>query len=587
MPGDQSPTVILYDKKPGEWRHYEDPVEVIAVYEIGEVWDAMVRFRHLVIREQFFGAGFVSYEAAPAFDQALRTKPGADIPLVWFGLFRKCRPSRKLLRPGPENFVLNRWRSEVTPEEYSKSLHKIRKELSVGNTYQVNYSYRQRASFHGDPFSLFYEMTAHGSPPDYAAYLSTEDFTLCSASPELFFRHENSELFSEPMKGTRARGRTLTEDRGLSADLYYSEKDRAENVMIVDMVRNDMGRIAQTGSVTVPHLYEIRKYPTVWQMISQVKCRTNAPLEEVFKAMFPCASVTGAPKASTMEIIAVLEKSPRKIYTGSIGFFDPDGAAQFNVAIRTALIDKNIHQIEYGTGGGIIWDSSPESEFRETLDKTKAITNPEPEFLLLETLLWEPEDGFYLLPYHITRLQESAQYFGFQFSKQSILEALKKQSEQFAAISVRVRLLLSRNGEMSIQNHKVNSDNSLPVQVALARTPVDRENRFLYHKTTCRSFYNSIRSETEEADEILLWNENGEMTESTIANLVISWKKKLITPPISCGLLPGTMRQYLLEQGTITEAIITREMLATTDQIFLINSVRKWRKAELISPSGQ
>jgi len=376
------------------------------------------------------------------------------------------------------------------------------------------------------------------------------------------------------MKGTVRRGLTPEEDKELADWLHNSIKNRAENVMIVDMIRNDLGRIARIGSVHVPELFVVEKYPTLLQMTSTVEASTGATLDEIFSALFPCASITGAPKVSTLNIIAELEATPRKLYTGSIGYILPNRKAQFSVAIRTALIDRQTHQAEYGVGGGIVWDSTCADEYSEALLKARVLTESPREFSLVETLLWTPQEGYFLRDKHLTRIRDSAEYFGFEFAKDDMEIYLDELAASFTSPQ-RVRILLSRFGELKSEARSFQADTRI-FKVCLTRHPIQSNDVFLYHKTTQREAYDNGLIVPQVYSDVLLYNEKNELTEFTIGNLVVEMNGELFTPPISCGLLGGTFRASLLEAGQIKERVIKVEDLKKYQKVFLINSVRKW-----------
>jgi para-aminobenzoate synthetase/4-amino-4-deoxychorismate lyase len=417
----------------------------------------------------------------------------------------------------------------------------------------------------------------------YAAYLDIGSHLICSASPELFFHLNGRTLLSKPMKGTAPRGKTLADDRAQMEWLQHSEKNRAENVMIVDMIRNDLGRIAEIGSVQVPHLFEIERYPTVLQMTSTVTAQTNVSFVQIMSALFPCASITGAPKVSTMRFIAELETTPRGVYTGAIGYLTPERIAQFNVAIRTVTIDREAGQAEYGVGGGIVWDSDAADEYRECEIKTRVLTSAPIEFELLEALLWDPLDGYFLIDRHVARLTDTAAYFGFPFDRAALIDRLEEARRSLPAVDHKVRVTLNRSGNLFVTATALSDISRPPVQrVVLARNPIDSGDVFLYHKTSRRRVYDQARTEQPGCDDVILWNERGEITESCSANVVIDVKGELITPPIECGLLGGTFRSELLAQGQIVERVITIDRLRTAQRLWLINSVRKWMDVVLI-----
>jgi para-aminobenzoate synthetase/4-amino-4-deoxychorismate lyase len=418
-------------------------------------------------------------------------------------------------------------------------------------------------------------------PVDYPAYVDTGRHVLCSASPELFFRLDGNFITCRPMKGTVKRGRTLAEDEAQAKWLHASEKNRAENVMIVDMIRNDLGRVAEIGSVRVPELFTTERYRTLWQMTSTVTAKTRASFAELMTALFPCASITGAPKVSTVNIIAHLETTPRGVYTGCIGMLAPGRKAQFNVAIRTVTVDRQRSEAEYGVGGGIVWDSTAEGEYDEALLKARIITQKHPAFDLFETLRWTPTEGYFLLERHLSRLGDSAAYFGFPFDRGKTSSHLADLAGSFPPTPLRVRLLLKPDGSLNYQTAPLPGTPSLPLRVKLASAPLNSDDIFLFHKTTHRDVYEKARAACPDCDDMLLHNERDELTEFTIGNLVAEINGELVTPPVECGLLAGTFRAHLLAQGEIREKVITREELPSFKQIFLVNSVRGWQKVEL------
>jgi para-aminobenzoate synthetase/4-amino-4-deoxychorismate lyase len=430
-----------------------------------------------------------------------------------------------------------------------------------------------RNTFAGDPWELFLTLNK-AQRSSYAAYIDLDQYSICSVSPELFLSLTNGKLTCKPMKGTIKRGFTTVEDQEKEKWLFSSEKNRAENVMIVDMIRNDMGTIATTGSVCVEKLFSIEKYPTVLQMTSTVTAAITAPIAEIFCKMFPCASITGAPKVKTMEIIKSLERDPRGIYTGSIGYIAPDGKAQFNVAIRTVVIDRKNNQAEYGVGGGITWDSEPKDEYDECKAKAAVLFQDYPEFHLIETILWDPDKGLYLIDDHIVRLLDSARYFEFDLS----VADLNKQFDEFLSHrhkeKKKVRITVSRSGKVALETFPLLSMRGC--KIALARDAISRGSQFIYHKTTSREIFQQRLAQRPEFDDVILWNEDAFITESCIANVVISYHGELVTPPINQGLLPGVFRKSLLEKGVIKEKDISIEDLFNSEEIFLINSVRGW-----------
>ena len=554
-------------KSNNEWLHFTDPHHIVNATRAADVRKALQEVERLVNSNHWHAAGFVSYEAAPGFDSALHVQIADDFPLVWFGLYSE--PQSVNLPSLEIEFSPLNWQATVERESYNKSIDRIKNYIASGRTYQVNYTMRLKADFNRNEWSFFVNLVQDQNK--YAAYIDTGRYVVGSASPELFFKLDGDKIFSRPMKGTAKRGRTLSEDKEQAEWLRNSVKNRAENVMIVDMLRNDIGRIAKTGSVHVPELFRVEKYPTLFQLTSTVQARTQASVTEIFSALFPCGSITGAPKISTMNIIAELETSPRKIYTGSIGYISPNRKAQFNVAIRTALIDRENNIAEYGVGGGVVWDSTSADEYDEALLKARILTESPVEFSLIETMLWTPENGYFLREKHIERMRDSAEYFDFTFSLENLEAYLNELASEFKSAQ-RVRILLNRFGELKAETKKFQTQKN-SFKVRLAEQPIDSKDIFLYHKTTRREAYPACAPSL---DDVLLYNENNELTEFTIGNLVVEINGELFTPPISCGLLAGTFRAQLLETGKIKEHIIQKDELEKCSKVFLINSVRKW-----------
>ena len=549
---------------------FRDPVRVISAYSLAEVRPAL-RAVQAAADAGCYAAGYVAYESAPAFDPAHQVNtPLPSLPLLWFGVFTEpCAPEEQELG----GYEVSEWAADGHFEDYQRVICDIREGIAAGDVYQVNHTFRLAARFQGDA-SAFYQRLRGAEPPPFAAYLDIGRHQILSASPELFFHREGDRITTRPMKGTRRRGRWREEDDRVAAGLRASEKDRAENVMIVDLLRNDLGRLARPGSVRVPSLFEIERYPTVWQMTSTVEAGLGPAvgLEEIFSALFPCGSVTGAPKVSATRFIARHEATPRQVYCGAVGYLTPHREAVFSVAIRTALLDAETGRIGYGVGGGIVWDSDAAAEYREAWSKAAVLAGPD-EFDLLETLRWE-NGAYALLERHLDRLIASADYFGFAVSRDAVRAALLAHGRQRAEGAWRVRLLLPADGVPRIESAPLLPVAPAPLPVALAGMPVSRADRFLCHKTTHRAVYEVRRREHPDCFDVLLWNEEGELTEFTIGNLVVEQGGRLWTPPRDCGLLDGTLRAELLAEGRLQERLLRREDLAAASAVWLINSVR-------------
>ncbi len=565
-------TAVLRDDAMGNWRCFRAPARVLATHRLDEVLPLLNEIEGRVERDGLHAAGFVSYEAAPAFDPALPRRPDPAFPLLWFGLFPEVHHSPALPQEARDTSPL-RWQPDITPAHYRRCLDMIREFIGAGDTYQVNFTYRLRAETGSRPWDLFTHLIGE-TPPPYAAFIDAGEWSVCGASPELFLRRDGVHVESRPMKGTAARGLWYEDDQEQAQALKASEKERAENVMIVDMVRNDLGRIADTGSVRVPALFSVERYPSVWQMTSTVEADTGASLTRIFQACFPPASITGAPKRRTMEIIAALESSPRRVYTGAAGFLAPGRRAQFNVAIRTALLQTPTGHVEYGVGGGIVWDSRPDAELDESRAKARILGRRIPRFELLETMLWEPDTGCARLEYHLKRLARSAEYFGYRHEPGEVHNALDQATAGLPRMPHRIRLLLSRSGAAQCQVRALDPFRIPFAGMRLAAAPIDRNEPFLYHKTTHRAVYEEALRQRPESEDVLLFNEDGEVTESTIANVAFEFDGALYTPPVRCGLLPGTCRAALLDSGRLQERTVTVGEALRCKKVYLMNAVR-------------
>ena len=445
----QKNCVVVFDAQARLWRLLRAPCRVISTARPEEVVACVQEVEAEVSIRGVIAAGFVAYEAAPAFDAALRVQGDSlGFPLVWFALYEQW--SEYAFENCECNGISPDWQADIDEAEYQRCISQVQCYINAGDTYQVNYSYRRRAEFSGEGWALFCQLASQHQP-EFGAYLHIGDWEVLSLSPELFFTRKGKLITSIPMKGTMARGLSSLDDEAQGKRLQACCKNRAENVMIVDMVRNDLGRIAVPGSVRVDELFALRRYPTLWQMVSSVSGEADASLAEIFAALFPAASITGAPKARTMELIAELESTPRRLYTGSIGFLLPDGRAQFSVAIRTMLYDRLRQRLEYGVGGGIVADSSAVGEWHETQVKTLVCHRHDPEFSLLETMRWTPEEGIFLFEYHLQRLEASARYFNYPYQATTVRKLLMQAVVDWNKGSCKLRLLISRQGQVQIE----------------------------------------------------------------------------------------------------------------------------------------
>ena len=541
----------------------------------------------------YFIAGYVGYEAAAGLEPSLTVQPSPPnaTPLIAFGVFDK-RIDVEPITSGPvgATYSVSPWRSQITEREHRAGVDAIRAAIRAGDTYQVNYTFQLEADFAGDPHA-FYRDLIEAQRGRYGALIDCGRFQILSASPEQFFSLRGRQLHMTPMKGTMPRGRWLSEDLELSAELAASPKDRAENLMIVDLIRNDIGRIAEYGSVKVDDLFAVEPYETVWQMTSKVRAtvREYVHLTDVFTALFPSGSITGAPKASTMKHIAALEKSARGVYCGSVGWMGRDDAGElcgeFNVAIRTVTIDTQRGTAIYGTGGAITWDSEPSSEYDEARWKARLLTTRRPDMSLIETMRWDPEGGFMFLNEHLDRIVESGVFFGFDVRRGAIVEALELVASSASAPHI-TRVAVDRDGSVEVEQREQGlacfaSDlvaDAKAVHLALSPTPIDVDDVFWYHKTTQRSGYDR-RLEAVDGEDVLLVNPQGNITETTTSNVVLLIDGVFYTPPRRDGLLCGVYRNELVRSGQLVERSLSIQDLAGAESVALINSVRGWRRA--------
>ncbi len=580
--------VRLRGARQGEWRTFREPTRIVEATEIAQVADCLADVERAVRQDGCYAAGYLTYEAAAAFGLPAHDRLPDGLPLACFGLFnpRSVEYGRLTVagryRTGP-------WEPSLDRHAYADAIGRIKALIEAGETYQINFTFRLDADFTGDPLALLRDLDA-AQDGSWGACVDGDRFTICSASPELLYRRHGDLLECRPMKGTASRGLWPADDRARGEGLRASPKNRAENVMVVDMVRNDLGRIARTGSVETPSLFDVERYPLQWQMTSSVRARSDAGFSAVLGALFPSGSVTGAPKHRSMSIIRDLEPSPRGIYTGAIGYLSPHGRQHFSVAIRTVTIDKARERAEFGVGSGIVWDSAERDEYDECRLKASILlerprfsyaTGARPDFRLLETIGWTPLDGFALLPRHLARLRESAECFRFAYDLDQIRAMLDTAVGDLIGPS-KIRVLVSQDGTIVCEGIDRSPPPEGPLQVSLAADPIDPTDVFLFHKTTRRGVYERARASRPDRDTVLLWNPDGDVTEATEANLVVRLDAGLLTPPVASGLLPGVLRAELLESGTIAEQQLTIADVRGASELWLINSVRGWMPATLL-----
>ncbi len=561
---------------------FEEPEVIIVAHSLSEVLPALASIEQAVAAGRH-AAGFIGYEAASALNPELPVMQQSDLPLLWFGIFSQRREVTTERNDENSDCWISEPRLDVSRYRYCRSINSIRDAIARGETYQVNYTVRQKFSVTGDPFALYRRICRNQQAP-FCAWINTGSHRILSASPELFFALQGDQLTMKPMKGTATRLPSPSEDLRQKKKLGLSPKDRAENLMIVDLVRNDLSTIAVNGTVEVPRLFEIETYPTVHQMTSTVTARIapETGITDIFWALFPCGSITGAPKRRTMEIIRDLETSPRGVYCGAIGYISPGREALFSVAIRTAVIDSD-NRGEVGVGGGITWDSDPEAEFDECHAKSAFLTRDSSPFSLIETLRYD-QHGYLMLDRHLHRLLRSAEYFGFHVDPDKVINDLEEYAKQLHGIH-KVRLLLDADGSVTIESVMIEPTDldAPPLKLVVAEKRIASGDPFLYHKTTRRDVYEDARSSHPQADDVLLVNERDEITEGCFNNIVVRIGEEMLTPANQCGLLAGVLRQELIEIGAIREAVLTLDDIYNAERIWLINSVRGWRECRIDS----
>jgi len=590
-------------------RLFTAPLRVFKAHQLAEL-PALFAEIESAVAAGYYAAGYFAYECGAFFEPTAANpqpaEPSAPQPIAWFGIYNQPalfdhrtgvflhgEPLRShLSAPDDATSPLPACTLDLEEPDYARRVEAILEKIRAGDIYQLNFTIPMRVKAPGSSAALYRRLRAR-QPAPYGAFLHTEPGQrILSFSPELFFQIQNEEktrrITTRPMKGTTARGRTSSEDRAAADFLRADEKNRAENVMIVDLLRNDLGRICKYGTVETRDLFAVERYPTLWQMTSTVtgELRPDATFQKILRALFPSGSVTGAPKVRAMQLISEFESAPRGVYTGAIGFFSPQESV-FSVAIRTLSLNGDTGSM--GIGSGIVIDSDPAAEFSECQLKARFLTQPDhrlpTEFSLVETLLW---DGSYpLIELHLGRLADSADYFGFPCERWEVRAALHAEGATFPDRRPRkVRLLLSPDGGLNIASEILPERiaDPKPLRVVLSPHRVDPLDPMLFHKTTHRPLYVEALAQATLAgyDEVLFVNDRGEVTECSNHNIFIERAGRLITPPVECGLIPGVHRQLILQtHPTASQRRLTLDDLRKADAIFLSNAVRGLRPAEI------
>lgn len=527
-------------------------------------------------RQGHWCVGYLRYEAAAAFDPALAVHE-ADGPLAWFGVHDALQAWPELDADGT---ALAQWHEGLSRAAFDQGMADIHRAIADGELYQLNYTAQLHGELQGAPRDLFMALR-RAQPGGYAAFIDTGDEQVLSVSPELFFDWDGERILARPMKGTAPRGATPADDAALAAQLRASAKERAENVMIVDLIRNDLSRVAQPFSVRVPHLFRLEALPSVWQMTSDVEARTRpgTTLADVFAALFPCGSITGAPKVRAMRMIRALESGPRGVYCGAVGVVRPGGAATFNVAIRTVTVQRGAARC--GIGSGITADATAEGEWQEWRHKRAFLERASQPFELLETLALQ-DGALRDEPEHLARLARAAAHFGYPLDAAQIEASLRQLADAHRQGLWRVRLRLDARGQAQAEAHAMTAA-SAPVRLALAPTAFEAaDSEFVRFKTTRRAHYDAVAPSVPGVFDTLLWNRHGELTECTRGNVAVRLDGRWVTPPLRCGLLDGIGRARCLREGRLVEAVVRVEDLPRASGLAFVNSLRGWLDAVLV-----
>lgn len=554
------------------------PKEIVTIKSLRNLDEKLNRIDQL-IEKGFYGYSLLNYEAGYLFEKSLNNFLPKSENLIQFFFYDKKNvqiiKSNRILFDSFEKYRIKNFKLNNSKNEFTKSISKIISYIEEGDTYQVNYTIKGKFDFEGSYSGLFSNLVFNQSA-QYIAVINNNGKIIISLSPEMFFEVKGRKIISKPMKGTARRGIDHSNDEFIKYELERSEKNSAENVIIVDLIRNDLGRISEYGSVKVKNIFKVEKYESVYQMVSTVesKLKKNAKLSEVLKNIYPCGSITGAPKIRTMEIINELENESRGIYTGSIGLIRKNKIT-FNVPIRTLVIDKKTNRGEIGLGSGIVWDSIAEEEYEETKLKGKFLAEPLKSFEIFETMLVENKKIF-LLDEHLDRMQKAAEYYLFVFDRGKINKQLNLIITKLDNQKYRLKLTLDKWGRI---NHFVSPivNESKEVNVIISKKIIDSKNKFQYFKTTNRNLYNNEYKKYSEKGffDVIFFNEKGELAEGAITNIFIHENETVFTPPLSAGILSGVYRKWLLKNNSNNiERKLFKADLLEADKIVLTNSVR-------------
>ena len=549
-------------------RHlFTKPIKELKTRNLDQV-EALLQEVEAYQEQGFYAVGYVSYEAAPAFEKKFAVHPAPLMGeyLLYFTIHQEVETL-----PFPEDYeavdLPANWKEEVEAPAYQEAIKIIHHHIRQGDTYQVNYTVQLSQELKEDPLAIYNRLVVE-QKAHYNAFIQHDDVSIISISPELFFEQEDRLLTTRPMKGTTRRGLTNQTDLQEAAWLEADPKNRAENMMIVDLLRNDMNRISEIGSEQVTRLCQVEQYSTVWQMTSTIESRLRAEVDlvQTFQALFPCGSITGAPKISTMEIIQKTEKGPRGVYCGTIGILLPKGKRIFNVAIRTLQMQGT--KAIYGVGGGITWDSKWEGEYQETKQKSAVLYRQEPRFELLTTgRIHKGELTF--LEQHLTRLREASRYFAYPYNEPKLLNELQEELAHVdPSLDYRCRIALQKNGTIQLTITELTDLPASYLQAQLTEQKLDLATPFTYFKTSQRNHLATNHREQ------IFYLPDGSLLETTIGNLILEIEGKLYTPPAHLPLLDGIYRCHLLETQQVEEKLLTLNDLKNADRIYACNALR-------------
>ncbi|WP_439566682.1 aminodeoxychorismate synthase component I [Sphingopyxis sp.] len=573
-------------------RLFVDPVEILTARSAAEVPDLLAALQAAQARG-LHAAGYLAYEAGQALAPAWRGPVGSagdgDAPLGWFGLFggvvRIDADAVPALLPDPEAAWVGAVAPRVTRADYLAAVEAVLALIDAGDIYQANLTFRADVPVLGNPLAIHARLrqTARAG---YGGVIWTGERAIVSHSPELFFALREGQVMARPMKGTATRQADAEADAAAARELAGDPKQRAENLMIVDLIRNDLSRVAVPGSVAVPDLFRVESFPTIHQLVSDVSARLPAGIGavDVLRAAFPCGSITGAPKVRAMEIIDELEAGARGLYTGSIGFIEPGGDAAFNVAIRTLVLPRGdglhdgANRATLGLGSGIVADSRPAEEWRECLAKGEFVGAAGARFDLIETMFFDPVEGVQRLEGHLARMKASAAALGFTFDRHGARNSLQSATFRLRS-AARVRMRLAPSGALAVEVSPLPRLAELPVPVAVRPTPMAADDFRLAHKTSQRAAYDAARLDSGAA-EVVFVDEPGFVTEGSWSNIFVERDGQLLTPPLALGLLPGVLRAELIDKGRAVESHLRLADLA--DGFFIGNSLRGLIPARLV-----